>query len=168
MHNRAGALVIRAGVALLLTGISNGSAIAMPTDQRQCDLSQLSVTLVPGDPGMGQRVAQLDYEAKPGQSCELSGPARVTLADAPGVTVREANPPSFPVLTVAPGHPAHVSLRWSTVPGQTPPVTPTALVLENDGLRGGSIAMPWRFGPVGTGPSNPFQVDVAQPGPPSR
>jgi hypothetical protein len=154
--------------SVVLLGALGGTAEAMPHDSLACDADQLTVTVVPGEPGAGQRSAQLSYLAKPGQSCQLSGPAAVTFIQAPGLTIVRENPPSFPLVTVSPGHPAHELVSWTVVPGPTGPVTPGALVIQTVGPKGDTVNLPWTFGAVGTGPNSPVRVGVVLPGPPSR
>lgn len=154
------------GAATLM--VVGGTAGAMPHDSLACDADQLVVTLVPGEPGAGQRSAQLSFVAQPGQSCQLSGPTAVTFTQALGLTVVRDNPPSVPVVTVSPGHPAHELVSWTVVPGPTGPVTPGALIIQTTGPKGAEVNLPWTFGPVGTGPNSPVRVGVVQPGPASR
>lgn len=151
------------GAAVVAAG---GSASAMPTDHAACNAGQLRTTVVPQSPGAGQRGIQLQFSAKNGQTCRLSGPQAISLTHASGVRVDRENPPSFPTVTVRPGHPAHELLTWSAGEMADHSVTPTSIRIQTVGERGDVITVPWRFGSVADVPAaHELSVSPVEPGP---
>lgn len=152
-----------AGTAVLIGG---GSASAMPTDHVQCNADQLTTTVVPQSPGAGQRGIELQFTAKNGQSCQLSGAQAISLRNASGVTVDRQNPSSFPTVTVKPGKPAHELLYWGSGDMADHSVTPTSIKIQTVGDSGDVITVPWKYGSVAAVPAaDTLEVGVVEPGP---
>jgi hypothetical protein len=132
-----------AGVAV--AGV--GTASAMPTDRIQCNAGQLTTTLVAGDPGAGQRYAGLQFTARPGQHCQLSGVLPLTLTAAPGVTVVPDDSAVTPV-NLAPGQSAYELLHWAGIAAPADQVTPAGVRVQAPGERADTVALPRNQGPV--------------------
>lgn len=128
---RTAATIAVLGAAVAGTTVFAGAASAMPAGGT-CASGQLDTTLVAGDPGAGQRYANVQFTAKPGQTCTLRGALPLSLAGAPGIVVaRDAPADGGPVVTVSDGHPASMLLHWT---GIEAPARPGA-AHERDGDR---------------------------------
>lgn len=149
------ALAVTAAVGIAATAavLTAGTATAMPTDFR-CTSSQVSTTLVAGDPGAGQRYAQVRFTAKPGETCNLTGALPVQLTGAPGVSVLQDDT-NAPVVTISDGHSATMLLHWSAIEDPAHQVTPSSVTVTapaSTDPRGNTsdpaITLPWKQGPI--------------------
>jgi hypothetical protein len=87
----------------------------------RCHTSELTVGLVPGSPGAGQRYATLVLENTGGRTCTVHGYGGIGLVSSTGSAlpthqVRIASPAPTTV-TLAPHGTARSQLHWSAVPG---------------------------------------------------
>lgn len=77
-----------AGSAVLAGLALGGTAQAMPDDHpgydRYCTADQVDVGITPLDHGMMQAGADVQFTAKPGQSCQLGGAPGLTFLDGQG------------------------------------------------------------------------------------
>ncbi|WHT22220.1 DUF4232 domain-containing protein [Crossiella sp. CA-258035] len=154
------ALAVTAAVGLLGAGV----ALANPTDQ-PCRAGQLDTTLVAGSPGAGQRYASLQFTAKPGNSCKLTGPLPVTLNGAPSVTVVPDTGAATPVYLTS-GKPAHVLLHWTGIGAPEQQQTPASVTVGFPAERPGSTTLPWKQGPVDAfAEAHTLRVGPVQAGP---
>jgi hypothetical protein len=151
-----------AGAAGLATISLAGSSWALPTHPGSCGTDQLIVTALSGAPVGGERFAQLQFTARNGQSCVLSGPQQISLADAPAVTVVPEPAGTPGEVTVSPRHPAHETLRWSMQPRRFGQTQPTAVLVRTTNGGGVTRRLAWRFGPVDT---DTLYVGPVRPGP---
>ncbi|QGK71991.1 DUF4232 domain-containing protein [Allosaccharopolyspora coralli] len=124
---------------------------------QRCHTSMLSGILQPGNPGAGQRHADLVLRNDSGETCTLYGYGGLQLVDAEGRPLptdftRNANPGPT-LIELAPGDAAAATLHWSVVPHGDEPVTepcaPTpagAEVIPPDETD--PLPVEWPFGPV--------------------
>ncbi|MDT8911433.1 DUF4232 domain-containing protein [Amycolatopsis sp. PS_44_ISF1] len=140
-----------AGATAVFAGA--GTASAMPTDYR-CTAGQVDTTLVPGDPGAGQRYAYVQFTAKPGVSCNFEGALPVTLTGADGIAVQPTTEVS-PVVTIEAGQSATMLLHWTGIEAPENQVTPASVTVTAPGTtdpRGVDsdphITLPWNQGPL--------------------
>ncbi|HEX3792312.1 MAG TPA: DUF4232 domain-containing protein [Pseudonocardiaceae bacterium] len=168
---------VRRGLAAAaVLGVVGGAAVcgaaaasAATNDAVQCDADQLSVTLVHGEPGAGNRFAFLQFTALPGQYCELDGALPFTLAYASGVSVVLDNSNATPV-DLTPGDSANEQLHWVAVQAEEDQVIPGSLTVQTDGPLGDTVTLPWNQGPVddyvsGIVHDNKITVSAVQAGP---
>jgi hypothetical protein len=153
------------GAAVVGASLWAGTASAMPAEG--CNADQLITTVVHGDPGAGQRYAEVQFTAKAHQYCQLKGILPVSLAGAPGVNVvadtSVAADPEKPV-HLSPGRSAHVVLHWTGITENQ--VTPTSVTITTPGDRGQQITLPWNQGSMdASDEANTLLVSGVQPGP---
>ncbi|QUQ67009.1 DUF4232 domain-containing protein [Kutzneria sp. CA-103260] len=147
----AGAAVL--GAVAVAALVPAAAASAMPTDFR-CTSAQVTTTLVPGEPGAGQRYAQVKFTAKPGQSCNFQGSLPVSLTGAPGITVTTAaDAANAPLVTISDGQSATMLLHWTGIEAPSNQVTPASVTVvapSTTDPRGISsdpnITLPWSLG----------------------
>ncbi|MEU2349705.1 DUF4232 domain-containing protein [Modestobacter sp. NPDC049651] len=122
----------------------------------RCHTSELTGSLLPGDPGAGQRHATLVLTDTGGQTCTIDGYGGLGLVDAAGkaLPTKQVRTGSAPKpVTLRPGAKVTAQLQWGAVPGTgdgpTGDCQPTAAALqvippdETDPLR-----VAWQGGPV--------------------
>ncbi|MDQ0383094.1 DUF4232 domain-containing protein [Amycolatopsis thermophila] len=144
--------------------VAAGTAQAEPTDLG-CTATQVDTTLVYGGSGAGTRGGYLQFTAKPGEACYLTGAVPVGLVGAHDVLVANDAPADAPMLYLRNGSSAHVQLTWTTVsPDQQQ--TPLAVTVDTPGHPDGPVmTVPWTLGPVDTTPeSHEIHVGPATPG----
>jgi hypothetical protein len=146
----AGATVLGAIAAAALVPVA--AASAMPTDFR-CTSAQVTTTLVPGEPGAGQRYAQVKFTAKPGQTCNFQGSLPVSLVGAPGIKVTSDADVNAPLVTISDGQSATMLLHWTGIEAPENQVTPASVTVvapSTTDPRGVSsdpnITLPWNLG----------------------
>ena len=135
-------------------GSSTGSKSARVD---RCHTSELTGSLVPGQPGAGQRYATLVLENTGGRTCTVHGYGGIGLVDSAGAPLptHQVRVPSPAPTTVrlAPHESVRSQLHWSVVTGTgdstSGPCQPTPAALqvippdETDHL-----SVPWNQGPV--------------------
>lgn len=154
-----------AGGAALALGVA-GMTWAFPSVPGSCDRDDVMVSVVAGAPRAGQGAAQVQYTARSGRSCTLTGSQPVSLVSAAGVVMVTDDSITAHPVTVSRGHPAHQTLRWnlSADPGHR--VEPTALLASTSGWSGNPVRWAWRFGPISTAAgNNAVRVGLVHPGP---
>lgn len=154
------------GAAVVGVGLWAGTASAMPNEG--CNADQLVTTVVHGDPGAGQRYAEVQFTAKANQYCQLKGNLAVSLAGAPGVNVvADTSSASSPetVVHLRPGQSAHVLLHWTGI--EENQVTPSAITITAPGDYGKQqITLPWTQGPMdASAEAHTLTVGAVQQGP---
>jgi hypothetical protein len=154
------------GAAVVGAGLWAGTASAMPNEG--CRASQLTTTVVHGEPGAGQRYAEVQFTAKPGQYCQLKGSLPVSLAGAPGVNVVADTPSDSAPETVVhlrPGQSAHLQLHWTGI--EENQVTPSSITITAPGDYGPQqITLPWNEGSLDAGTdAHTLNVGMIQAGP---
>ncbi|MFI5610692.1 DUF4232 domain-containing protein [Amycolatopsis sp. NPDC051903] len=157
---RAAAVTGLAGAAVAAVAFASaGTASAMPTDFR-CTAGQVDTTIVAGDPGAGQRYANVVFTAKPGESCNLEGALPVAFTGADGVTVTaDPSAANAPLVTISDGQQATMLLHWSGIEGPEQQVQPTSVTITAPGVttpRGDTsdprITLPWNQSPLDNAP----------------
>ena len=151
-------------------GSGGGSGAQGAAGIDRCHTSELTGSLVPGDPGAGQRHATLVLTDTGGETCTIDGYGGIGLVDAAGRAlptkqVRVASP-APKLITLRPGATVRAQLQWGAVPGTGDSTTgdcqPTAAALqvvppdETDALR-----VAWSGGPVCEGGTIQQQAYVA-------
>ncbi|MEU4666878.1 DUF4232 domain-containing protein [Amycolatopsis sp. NPDC023774] len=153
---RAATVTALAGAAAASVAfLGAGTASAMPTDFR-CTAAQVDTSIVAGDPGAGQRYANVVFTAKPGESCNFQGALPVSFTGADGVTVTpEAGSSDAPLVTIADGQQATMLLHWSGIEAPEHQVQPSAVTITASGTttpRGDTsdpqITLPWDQSPL--------------------
>jgi hypothetical protein len=101
----------------------------------RCHTSMLSASVVPGQPGAGQRYADLVLTNTSGVACRVYGYPGMQLVSASGgpiPTAVERQPGTAPLVMLAPGQRASSLLHWTIVPGigEGTPCEPTAAGLS--------------------------------------
>jgi hypothetical protein len=134
----------------------DGGSSQPPAGER-CSTDELSGHLVEGDPGAGQRYAELVLTNTSGQTCEIFGYGGAQLvapdgSDLPTDLERDDSTPPQTV-TLSPGDSAQSLLHWSVVVGegdtagpQCQPSAATLAVIPPDETT--SLDVPWQLGPV--------------------
>ena len=141
------------GTATVVALVPVAAASAMPTDFR-CTAGQVTTTLLPGEPGAGQRYAQVQFTAKPGVTCNFQGSLPVSLTGAPGIVVTtEDNAANAPLVTISDGQSATMLLHWTGIEAPEDQVTPanvTVVAPSDTDPRGvtsdPNITLPWNLG----------------------
>jgi hypothetical protein len=129
-----------------------GAAAAAPG----CGTAGLSVQLLPGSPGAGQRYATVVLTNTSGQLCTIRGYGGLGLLGAPGQGVptdlRRVASPSPRTVSLAPGGSARSLLHWTVVPAADEPAAacePTATtVVVTPPDQTLAALLPWASGPV--------------------
>lgn len=158
MNIKAIAAVGLAGLAVFATA---GTASAMPGDHL-CTANEVTAKLVAGDPGAGQRYANVQFTAKPDRGCSLQGAQPVSLAGAPGIDVT-TDRGQGKLVTIANGESASMLLHWSGINAPAQQVTPSAvkITLAHDTF----ITLPWNQGPLDDSQeAHGLRVSAVQPG----
>lgn len=148
------------GAAGLAVSAGAGTGSAATADAATCTADQLSTILVPGDPGAGQRFADIEFVAHDGVTCQLSGILPITLPGAPDVTVADDTPGT--TVTLTSGQQAHMLLHWSAI--DDPQERPTSVVVTTAGA---DLVTPWTLGAMDANPDGAHTVFVRgiEPGP---
>ena len=142
------------GMAALAAAAAPGAAAA-PTSGA-CTTSDLSVRLLAGSPGAGQRFATVVLTDTGGRTCTVTGYGGLALLGAPGQGVptdlRRVPTPAPATVTLSPGASARSLLHWTVVPaanetGTACEPTPTTVVVTPPDQTTAALR-PWTFGPV--------------------
>jgi hypothetical protein len=152
------------GASVVGAGLWAGTASAMPNEA--CNADQLTTTIVHGDPGAGQRYAEVQFTAKAHQYCQLKGNLPMTLVGAHDVLLAPSADSAATVVHLSPGKSAHVLLHWTGIADEAQQETPNAITVQTPGDRGQSVTLQWNQGSVDASPeSHSIDVGVVEAGP---
>lgn len=132
-------------------------AQAQPSRVERCHTSMLSGNVQRGEPGAGQRYAELVLTNTSGETCTLYGYGGMQLIDENGdplpTDVERTPSPGPEVVRLAPGDSASATLHWTAVPHQGEPTDgpcqprpASAQVIPPDETD--PLTVSWQFGPV--------------------
>jgi hypothetical protein len=156
---------VTAGAAVLALGLTDLSW-GFPVVADSCDRTDVMVSVVAGAPRAGQGAAQVQYTARSGRSCTLTGAQPVSLVGADGIAVVFDDSFAAHSVTVSRGHPAHQTLRWNLSADPNHRVEPTALLARTSNWSGDPVRWAWRFGPISTATGDgSVRVGLVQSGP---
>jgi hypothetical protein len=143
-------------VGLTASGLAGAGPAGAAAAAPGCGTAGLSVQLLPGSPGAGQRYATVVLTNTGGQLCTIRGYGGLALLGAPGqgvpTDVRRVASPSPQTVSLAPGGSARSLLHWTVVPaGDEPgagcqPTATTVVVTPPDQELAALRA--WTLGPV--------------------
>jgi hypothetical protein len=143
-----------------------GVSLAFPATANSCDRDDVMISVVAGAPRAGQGAAQVQYTARSGRSCTLTGSQPVSLVGAAGVVIVPNDSIAARSVTVSRGQPAHQTLRWNLSADPSHRVGPTAVLASTIDWSGNPVRWAWRFGPISTvAGANSVHVGQVQPGP---
>lgn len=123
----------------------------------RCHTSMLSGSVQRGDPGAGQRYAELVLTNDSAETCTLYGYGGLQLIDSNGAPLNteltRAPSPGPAMIELNPGESAHKTLHWTAIPhqgeptdGPCQPVPAGARVIPPDETD--PLSINWAFGPV--------------------
>ncbi|MBK1787452.1 DUF4232 domain-containing protein [Prauserella cavernicola] len=163
---RTGATLAVATMAAGVATLASGAAQAESTDLG-CTAQQVDTTLVPGEPGAGSRYGYLEFTAKPGEACYLSGSVPVNLVGAHDVLLSNEAPSDAPHVYLRDGSSAHVNLRWTAIAANDQQQKPLAITVDTPGNpEAPAISVPWTLDSVDATPdSHTVHVGAATGGP---
>jgi hypothetical protein len=147
---------VAVGAVAVAGAVSTGGTAAAatgPAAPAQCDAGQLTTTLVAGDPGAGQRYASVQFTAKAGQTCQLTGVLPLSLTGAAGVRVVPDGTTGSPV-TLGPGQSGYELLHWGAIAPPAQQVTPAGVRVQTPGPAANVVSVPWNQGPVDNTPTD--------------
>ncbi|PFG93819.1 uncharacterized protein DUF4232 [Saccharopolyspora erythraea NRRL 2338] len=124
---------------------------------QRCHTSMLSGSLQPGEPGAGQRYAELVLTNTSGETCNLYGYGGLQLIGADGrplpTDLKRTPNPGPTLIRLAPGKSASATLHWTAVPhegeptdGQCQPTPVRAEVIPPDETE--PLSVTWDLGEV--------------------
>lgn len=160
------------GMGIAALGTTASAAEPAGSSLLPCTANQFTTKLIPGDPGAGNRYGALQFTAKPGERCGLSGVPKVELVGARNVLLRNTAPDNAPAVGIANGSSAYVPLRWTAIAAPGEKQTPNAITYiapSNSNPHGDpidpNVSQEWNLGAVdaNTG-SHTIEVGAVQAG----
>lgn len=149
-------LIGAAGTAITL----GGTAWAMPTDNGQCDASDVTATVTDNGPGVGSETYTVTLKARKDVTCQVGGsPQQLQFLNREGnvtpIATTSANPDNWPQVTVDATNDAQFSIKTPNQPG-----TPVTELLFNvpSGGENTLTTIPWTPGTA----AGPAQISVVQ------
>ncbi|WP_031468467.1 DUF4232 domain-containing protein [Sciscionella sediminilitoris] len=116
-----------AGIGVGMLGATASAAEAGGSGLLPCTANQFTTKLVPGDAGVGNRSGAIQFTAKQGERCALSGVPEIGLVGAHNVLVHNEAAGGTPAVGIANGSSAYVPLHWTEIAAADEQQTPNAI-----------------------------------------